>query len=362
MSCFHPLTAYEKPVSYIDGNGDVFLAHQLKFYKGKGRSPISFDVRNDSLPWVKKLSIPCGQCLGCRLERARQWAIRIMCEKQCHDESCFITLTYDNKHLPANGSLVQRDVTLFIKRLRKWIDSIHPGKQVRYFYCGEYGTKTFRPHYHLILFGYSFLDIDPDNPRKFKYKEFYKNGKFGDKLWISSQLQSLWQKGYCPFGDVSFDSASYVARYILKKLNGDLAEEFYKGRTPEFICMSRMPGIGYEFITKYGTEIYSKDFLHLPGRELIKCRPPKYFDRKFADYHEFNRHEKDDFDFLTEYDSEYVLSENKKRDLLQVCKKKRRSMAEILSVDTDTLKAREQYVRHMTKLCNKREGDYDNVD
>lgn len=288
MACFKPLTAYRAPPGY-----------QLS---GSNFGGISFDPRCSDIPGVEELKIPCGRCIGCRLEKSRQWAMRIVLEQQLHDQSCFITLTYNEDNLPKGGSLCQDDMTLFLKRLRKWIDTVHPGKRIRYFYCGEYGAKSKRPHYHLCLFGYDFSDREKipvigydGKPKvlngvkqfkegKYLYKSFYKYTENGDALWISKKLQDIWGKGYCPFGALTFDSAAYTARYILKKVNGPIADDHYKGRKPEFICMSRMPGIGASWLEKYSQDIYSKDYINL--RNGLKARPPKYFDRLYKAMHE----------------------------------------------------------------------------
>lgn len=197
-----------------------------------------------------------------------------------HDQSCFITLTYDDDHLPANRSLCQEDVTKFLKRLRKFLYDRYQRK-VRYFYCGEYGTKTLRPHYHLCLFNFDFSERDRYG--NYVDRTLYKVTANGDKLWKSSDLERIWGKGFCPFGDLTFDSASYTARYVLKKVNGPMQDEYYQGRKPEFICMSRMPGIGSEWLKKFSGDIYPKDYLTL--RNGIKARPPKYFDRIYKEMH-----------------------------------------------------------------------------
>lgn len=283
MPCFHPLTAYRAPPG--------------KQIAGIYGDRPSFDPRLADIPGVQEIKLPCGQCIGCRLEKSRDWATRIVLEQKFHEESCFITLTYNDINLPPNRSLCQRDVTLFLKRLRKWVDEISPGKKIRYFYCGEYGGKTQRPHYHVCLFGMDFSDVDEKGC--FKYKRFYKYTENGDILWISKELEKLWGKGFCPFGGLTFDSAAYTARYVLKKINGALAEDHYKGRNPEFICMSRMPGIGADFFKSFESDIYPKDFITI--RQGIKCRPPEYYDRLFKKYHQDDR---DRMELLSEIKSQ----------------------------------------------------------
>lgn len=253
MPCFHPLTAYRAPPGL-----DIARSH----------GGISFDARYAGLPGVEELKIPCNQCIGCRLERSRQWAIRICHEKQFHNESCFITLTYDNEHIPENESLCQEHMTLFLKRLRKKLEPL----KIRYFYCGEYGSKTQRPHYHLCLFGYSFQSD----------RKVYKCTSTGI-LYISKTLQDLWSYGYAPFGDLTFESAAYTARYILKKVTGDPAAEHYGLKKPEFICMSRRPGIGADWFEKYSKDVYPKDFITI--KQGIKCRPPRYYDKLYKEDH-----------------------------------------------------------------------------
>lgn len=214
-----------------------------------------------------KLGIPitvaCGQCIGCRLERSRQWATRILHETKCHEESSFITLTYNDVHLPKGGTLVKRDVQLFIKKLRK---KLHPHK-ISYFHCGEYGGQTARPHYHIILFGYDFPD-----------KELYRITETGDRLYTSRELESLWGLGFCPIGSVTFESAAYVARYCVDKLTGDAGKELYEktGRIPPYVTMSTKPAIGKRFLEEFFSDVYPHDEVITRG---ISCKPPQYYDR-----------------------------------------------------------------------------------
>nr|QJB19059.1 MAG: replication initiator protein [Microvirus sp.] len=244
MPCYGPLTAYYS-----------------KELNPTGKRSLIFDRRASHSGVAVKL--PCGQCIGCRLERSRQWAMRCMHEKRvCNAESSFVTLTYDNKNMPSECSLSVRDLQLFMKRLRK-----RTGDGVRFYACGEYGETTFRPHYHILLFNRDFSD-----------KKFYKNAGCGEKLWNSSTLDELWPFGFNVIGDVTFDSCAYVARYIVKKITGDKAEAHYGGRLPEFTVMSRRPGIGFSWYEKYGEHAYALDSVVMNGKEI---RPPRYYDTKY---------------------------------------------------------------------------------
>lgn len=233
----------------------------LHAFKGKkkenGKIEIAFNIRDS---WKgERLEIPCGQCIGCRLEKSRQWATRCMHESSLYDENSFITLTYDDQNLPKNNSLEMRDVQLFMKRLRKK----EKRKKIRFFQCGEYGEETNRPHYHSILFNHDFTD-----------KKYYKTQN-GNKLYTSNSLDNLWEKGMCVIGDVSFESAGYVARYSLKKITGENANVHYQGRKPEFVTMSRKPGIGFKWIQKYVDDVYPNDHVIVRGSSNL---PPRYYD------------------------------------------------------------------------------------
>jgi len=215
-------------------------------------------------PLGKPLSLPCGRCIGCRLERARQWAVRIMHESKMHDANSFLTMTYDPEHVPKDGSLNVEHVQLFMKRLRSRIDPI----RIRFFLCGEYGEKFERPHYHAIVFGFDF-------PDKVKLTT---SGGF--TLYESEMLNDVWGMGSVRIGDVTFESASYVANYATKKIIGKGANEHYKGRKPEFLLMSRggrggHGGIGKTWIKAYADEVYQSDSIVVRGLEQ---RPPRFYD------------------------------------------------------------------------------------
>ena len=177
-----------------------------------------------------------------------------------HDQNIFLTLTYDNDHLPADMSLHKSHLQKFFKRLRKH----YADKRIRYFAVGEYGDRTNRPHYHAIVFG-----LRPDDRKQL-------SGTEKNKLYESAEINRIWGHGFAPFGSVTFDSAGYCARYAIKKITGDKSEAHYQGRTPEYATMSRRPGIGRPWYDKYASDVYPADEIVINGR---KVKPPKAYDR-----------------------------------------------------------------------------------
>lgn len=263
MPCFHPLHAWQR------SDGQVI-----------------FVERGDI---VRPLILPCGRCIGCRLEYSRRWAVRIDCERQMHRDNSFITLTYDDDHL-GFPSLRYRDVQLFWKRLRESVGSF------RYYVCGEYGELFKRPHFHACLFGVFFDD-----------RKFYKELPSGFKLYTSELLSKLWSNGFASVGDVSFESAGYCARYVTKKVYGNRAAihysefpDFTTGElievVPEFSRCSLKPGIGASWLRKYMSDVYPAG--KVVARGGFKSNPPRYFDNIFKsvdpvgfDNLEFRRYE-----------------------------------------------------------------------
>lgn len=241
-----------------------------------GKRPIVFSRSKGLVD--QPVELPCGQCIGCRLERSRQWAMRCVHEASLHQDNIFITLTYDNDHLPPNKSLDYRDYQLFMKRLLVHADrhlKRHPG--IRFYMCGEYGETFQRPHYHAVMFNYDLPDkrvwkIERDNP-----------------LYTSEMLTELWGKGHTSIGSVTFQSAAYVARYIMKKVTGDAADYHYNTidpetgevsaeRKPEFTNMSRRPGIGGKWFDKFQSDVFPDDFVVLNGK---KVTPPRFYTSRY---------------------------------------------------------------------------------
>lgn len=246
MPCFHPLTGYVvRPEYRTDGK----------------RLSFTYNPRRCYGPEVPSVSVPCGQCIGCKLERSRQWAIRAIHENQLHDTSCFLTLTYADEYLPTGQTLVKRDMQLFLKRLRKARGSF------RLLYCGEYGETNFRPHYHAIIFG---LDFRHD-------QRPLRRSPSGEMLFQSPSLDKLWGLGAVAIGSVTFESAAYVARYVTKKITGPAAEAHYAGRLPEFFQPSLKPGIGADWLARFRSDVYPSDQIVIRDGQV--CGPPRYYDK-----------------------------------------------------------------------------------
>jgi hypothetical protein len=156
-----------------------------------------------------------------------------------------------------------------MKRLRFWLRH----KKLKFYHCGEYGETTQRPHYHAILFGHDFSD-----------KQHLFTSKRGDNVYTSAKLDQLWTHGNCSIGDVTFESAGYVARYVMKKITGKMADDHYgininhetgeitPRRLPEYTTMSN--GLGKSWFNKYTSDVFPRDEVILRGRRM---KPPKYY-------------------------------------------------------------------------------------
>lgn len=263
MTCYKPLLAFRSK----DVN------------EKSGKRAMVFDVKNAVDD--REYSIPCGQCIGCRLDYSRQWAIRCMHEASLYDDNCFITLTYNPKFLPKNSSLDYVHWTNFMKRLRFKFSDI----KIRFYMGPEYGDVNGRPHYHALLFNFDFSD---------KVLHCIRNGY---RLYVSEQLNSLWScpkthesYGFASVGSLTFESAAYVARYMMQKVKGDDVNLRYFTQIdldtgeiipilPEKARMSRMPGIAKEWFEKFHSDVYPSDEVVMSGGR--KSMPPKFYDKLF---------------------------------------------------------------------------------
>lgn len=239
-------------------------------------------------PWFKegdvhKRPFSCGKCHGCKLEYSRQWAVRCVHEAKCHEFNVFLTLTYKDLPKPCANCMSQFtspvslhycDYQLFMKRLRA------TGRKVRFYMGGEYGEENGRPHYHAILFNCWFPDM-----------KYWRTSPAGFKMYRSKELDEIWNLGNAEIGMVSFESAAYVARYVLKKMSGDDGSRKYENvvdvnsgeivsRERTFSKMSLKPGIGAFFLDKYFDDIYPHGTVTING---VQAKAPKFYDKKFRE-------------------------------------------------------------------------------
>lgn len=281
MTCFTPIKAFQ---AFDSKTGEI--------YTRLGR-PLN------NLNLVQDLVLPCGKCDGCKLEYSRVWAVRCTHEASLFKHNCFLTLTYDNYHLPPNRSLVKADFQKFMKRFRKRFSGLSPVKRfnrrlgfeenlfpIRFYMCGEYGEQNFRPHYHSLIFNFDFPDKVPVRGS-------------GDYILYSSEiLQSLWPLGFSSIGAVNFKTAGYVARYALKGV-GDFDRRHYAVSAkccpidtnkqfpeiksvciPQYTDMSRAWGIGSMWYDKFGfSDVYAYDSLIINS---VETRPPRFYDNLYA--------------------------------------------------------------------------------
>lgn len=265
MPCLFPITGFRAKATNPSGKRSVVFSRDAGFAD-------------------QPIEVPCGRCRGCRLEKSMTWSLRCIHEAKMHKENCFITLTFNPENEPHDGSIRKRHMQNFMKELR----AAYPDKRIRFFGCGEYGekpdkayiTKLGRPHYHIILFGHDFDD-----------KQLFKQGDY--PIYTSSKLDSLWRKGFTTVAACTQETAAYTARYVCKKITGELADEHYRrtcritGETnqlePEFILMSRggrtadgkenLGGIGKRWFDKHRADT-RKGYIR-KGNKVFSV--PKYY-------------------------------------------------------------------------------------
>lgn len=296
MVCLHPKIAYQR--KFMPINGDYSEKNLKRLNK------ISFSYKEG---WTQ-IELPCGECPACKLEKANEWATRINCETETwQGKGIFVTLTYNNEKLPKTEqglmTLKKRDMQLYKKRLRKYIAKNNEAchywqnpktgkieKPIRTFECGEYGPKGGRPHYHQIIFNWIPNDL-----------KFDKMSEDGFPLYKSKTLQKIWGNGFVLIGMISYESASYVARYTMKKnglaktkrkyydcqeIDKETGEIIIKTKyktikgiiEPEFITMSTSPGIGYNYFMENIEKIKENNCIMIKAKAGLKLKKiPRYF-------------------------------------------------------------------------------------
>lgn len=201
---------------------------------------------------VSGMYVPCGKCMSCRVARAREWTVRLFHEMDDWNDTSFITLTYDDEHLPLNGSLKKSDLQKFFKRLRK--DSFAGKGSLKYYAAGEYGEQSARPHYHCILFG------------------------CGLTASHREAVSRSWNYGLVHFGSVTHDSIQYVAGYVHKKLTGPEAERVYGSRL-ESPFQLQSQGLGKGFIERFGDKVIKDLDITIHGKHV---GIPRYYKKKLG--------------------------------------------------------------------------------
>lgn len=274
MSCFRPTLGIPTGEKTVNGK-NVFKWSALP-KDGKDLPPGS-------------VVVPCGKCLGCRLDYSRRWADRMMLELETEKKGVFVTLTYQDDKLPIafdddtgeaiGATLYKKDFQDFMKRLRREFDGKdgHPGPvRIRYFLAGEYGPSTCRPHGHAIIYGLSLEDF-PD-------LEFRGKNELGQNFFSSEKFRNIWSNGFVSLSEVSWDTCAYVARYVVKKAQAEtgLSPEDI-GLEKEFCLMSRRPGLGAEYLKQHPEALdFDSISISTPsgGR---KIEVPKYYTRLCSD-------------------------------------------------------------------------------
>lgn len=270
MSCNNPLRAIVLGV--VDGKKRVRIVPY---------DSIEVDDKHEVF------TVPCGHCAGCRKARSEEWTNRLLMESLYHDQTYFVTLTYDDEHikwcdytkpstgeffpkeLKYQGTLVKKDLQDFHKRLRNEF----PNDHYRYYFAGEYGGKTLRPHYHGILFG---LHLDES--------EFFPFGKSetGEPYFVCSRIQNVWSQGFISIEPANVYTFRYVTNYVMKKL-GAHPDDYYvnQGLVPPFSVMSRKPGIGAQYLLDHPDIMWNDNIVISTGKGASTFKPPRYFKKSF---------------------------------------------------------------------------------
>lgn len=241
--------------------------HPIAYHQDQPGGPVTINPALRTSTGV----LPCGKCLGCKKQRAANWATRCMHEASLYKHNRFVTLTYSDDKLPPNGWLQLRDAQLWMKRLRKAL----PFK-VRYFLTGEYGAITNRPHYHALLFNARFADEKPA----------------GKTLLQSEEADKIWDLGQVRIGQVNEATAYYVAKYSIKSNCGHPSDDGEAPPAP-FCTMSRRPGIGAPWLERYATDLQHGYVIRNGDKLPIPRAYMKKLPETIRDHIQHTRHQQD---------------------------------------------------------------------
>lgn len=271
MTCFKPKACIM--TSYMNGapskltnwtKSTAYSRKKLQALAENLNNNCSCDKLGESMSYSEQIEVGCRKCIGCRLDKAREWAERIMLECESSNNCYFVTFTIDDEHMNDDFSLCKKEFADFLKNLRQAVYRNFGERGVRFYMCGEYGRKNLRPHYHVIFFN---LPIDDLVPFQYGQSVYYR----------SAFLEKYWKKGFVVVGEVTFNSAGYVARYTMKKANNFLVSQ---GCEPEYTNMSRKPGIGRIWFDNHWLELYERDGVYMKSSGKVSLvRPASYFDK-----------------------------------------------------------------------------------
>lgn len=342
--CTQPITAYQL---------------EKQYWPDKDSSPQPIFKKPNDINRYEKLPLPCRKCVSCLKIRSMTLAVQLGCELQTtQGESQFVTLTYNEQNLPEGHTLNKNHPKLFLKKLRKWINKNYPGLKIRYKLVGEYGERSFRPHYHLAIFGLpSFKDQELSD----------KNYTETHKLYESKILTEIWGKGNVIYNHLTPESCLYIAQHSDKKINrevdysqqlidaetGEIIEppllpfnkkdkqnrlikdddgkpqtELKKQRVPEFTTGSSKPGLGTQWFKQYGkSDLHQGMLVSLDGKEhkiprhlmnLIDREIPELYKQLQAEAKAYaikNQRTKKELDYQNEYDLIMLKDKNKRNKL-----------------------------------------------
>lgn len=261
MPCLYPLKAYRsRDKAATGGYGITFNAKHALIESAGGH-----------------LQFPCNNCIGCRVDRSRAWAVRCMHEAKMHQDNCFLTLTYNRQSLPDDYSVDLDAYQKFLKRLRESLP-----QKIRFFGCAEYGSEEgafpFQPHYHFLIFNHRPTDLKLHSKKN------------NIPLYTSQALTKLWPYGYSTVGELNYQTAAYCARYVIKKIGGQQAAAHYVRQhpltgllhqvKPEFSTQSRRPGLGSTWLEKYKSDYFPSDFVVVDGK---KHPVPTFYTRRLQE-------------------------------------------------------------------------------
>lgn len=356
MSCYHMNVLQVNKNSLVRKDGQIsdFTNHIIFSNSPEFKGYEYYIKENERL--LKKGEagayrfIPCGKCIGCRTEERKNWAIRIELEARQYDHNYFLTLTYDDEHLKFkdytvsksewqsdlpigyskiytrqdwwNGTLDKQDLRTFIKSLRKYIERDYGMTGLKFYACGEYGSKFQRPHYHLILMNCPEFDLKPIGDMNRYTKDAY---------CTNDRIQKIWGKGFIQINKATWDSISYTAGYCMKKLFGEVKNEYYAymGQEPIFALMSRNPGIGRAYYNLNQKDIYDYDEIINSKGKAVKV--PRYFDRLLdKEDHRYALGVKEMRDFMSEFETQKRMKITDK------------TLAEQMKIEEETMKQKQK--------------------